>query len=38
MAALADIIAQAPRVDGHRPGPRAIVTPDAWRAVAGELA
>ena len=38
MAALADIIAQARRVDGHRPTPRAIVTPEAWRAVAGELA
>jgi Ni,Fe-hydrogenase III large subunit len=38
MAALADIIAQARRVDGHRPVPRAVVTPGAWRAVAGELA
>jgi Ni,Fe-hydrogenase III large subunit len=38
MAALADIIAQGRRVDGHRPWPRAIVTPEAWRAVAGELA
>src|SRR6202030_1650197 len=38
MAALAEIIAQARRIDGHRPVPRAVVTPDAWRAVAGELA
>jgi Ni,Fe-hydrogenase III large subunit len=38
MAALADIIAKARRVDGHRPSPRAIVTPDAWRAITAELA
>ena len=38
MSALTDIIAQARRVDAHRPSPRAIVTPDAWRAVVSELA
>ena len=38
MAVLTDIIAQARRVDGHRPWRRAVVMPDAWRAVAGELA
>jgi hypothetical protein len=38
MAALADIIAQARRVDSHRPWQRAIMTPEAWRAVAAELA
>ena len=37
-AVLADIIAQGRRVDGHRPWPRAVVTPEAWRAVAVELA
>jgi Ni,Fe-hydrogenase III large subunit len=38
MPALAEIIAQGRRVDCHRPWPRVIVTADAWRAVAGELA
>jgi hypothetical protein len=38
MSVLTDLIAQARRVDGHRPWPRAVVAPDAWRAVAGELA
>ena len=38
MSVLTDIIAQARRVDGHRPWPRVVVTPEAWRAVAGELA
>src|SRR6202030_4783466 len=38
MAALDDIIAKARRVDGHRPWPRAVVTPEAWRVVTGELA
>ena len=37
MAALADIIAQGRCVDGHRPWPRAIVTPEAWRAITAEL-
>ena len=38
MTALADIIAQARRVAGHRPVPRVVVAPNAWRAVASELA
>ena len=38
MPALTEIIAQGRRVDCHRPWPRVIVTADAWRVVAGELA
>jgi Ni,Fe-hydrogenase III large subunit len=38
MAGVAEIIAEGRRVDCHRPWPRVIVTADAWRAVAGELA
>ncbi len=38
MPALTDIVAQGRRVDGHRPWPRVVVTPQAWSDVAGELA
>jgi Ni,Fe-hydrogenase III large subunit len=38
MAALTEIITQGRCVDGHRPWPRAVVMPDAWSTVAGELA
>jgi len=38
MASLLDIIPQGERVDGHRPWPRFVVTEDAWREVAGNIA
>ncbi len=38
MPALDDIIPQGERIDRHRPWPRSIVTPAAWRHVAGEIA
>lgn len=38
MAALTDIVAPGRRVYGHRPWPRVVVTPEAWTAVASELA
>jgi Ni,Fe-hydrogenase III large subunit len=38
MSVLTDIIAQARRVEGHRPWPRVVVAPEAWRVVASELA
>jgi Ni,Fe-hydrogenase III large subunit len=38
MPPLADIVAQGRRVDCHRPWPRMVVTPEAWSAVARELA
>ena len=38
MPAHIDIIPQGNRVDRHRPWPRLIVTPDAWRHAAGEIA
>jgi Ni,Fe-hydrogenase III large subunit len=36
--ALIDIIRQGKRIDRHRPWPRLIVTPDAWRHAAREIA
>jgi Ni,Fe-hydrogenase III large subunit len=38
MASLTEIAAQGRRIEAHRPWPRVVVTADAWRAVAGELA
>jgi Ni,Fe-hydrogenase III large subunit len=38
MLSLIDIIPQGERIERHRPWPRLIVTPDAWRHVAGEIA
>ena len=38
MPALIDIIPQGERVDAHRPWPRLVVTTEAWRVVAGEVA
>ncbi len=38
MPALIDIIPQGERTDGHRPWPRFLVTPEAWRQVASEIA
>jgi Ni,Fe-hydrogenase III large subunit len=38
MPTISDILAQGFRIEGHRPWPRVIVTTDAWRAVASELA
>jgi hypothetical protein len=37
MPALADIMPQGKRVDGHRPWPRIIVTADAWCQVTSEV-
>jgi Ni,Fe-hydrogenase III large subunit/Ni,Fe-hydrogenase III component G len=38
MPSLTGIIAQSRRVESHRPWPRVVVTPNAWSAVADELA
>ncbi len=38
MTRLANIAAQGKQVDGHRPWPRFVVTADAWRSAADELA
>jgi Ni,Fe-hydrogenase III large subunit len=38
MTALTDIIPQGAQVDGHRPWPRLLVTADAWRRIASEIA
>jgi Ni,Fe-hydrogenase III large subunit len=38
MSLLTAIIAQGRPVEGHRPWPRVVVTPEAWSALAGELA
>ena len=37
MPALIDII-EGKRVDGHRPWPRFVVTPQTWRKVVSEIA
>jgi Ni,Fe-hydrogenase III large subunit/Ni,Fe-hydrogenase III component G len=38
MRPLTEIIAQGRRAEAHRPWPRVVVTPDAWSAVADDLA
>jgi hypothetical protein len=38
MSLLTAMIAQGRPVEGHRPWPRVVVTPEAWSAVAGGLA
>ena len=38
MPSLIDIIPQGKRVDGHKPWPRLVVIPDAWRHAASEIA
>jgi len=38
MTSLREIVAQGRRVEAHRPWPRVVVTADAWKVVAGELA
>jgi len=38
MSSLTDIIAQGRPIAAHRPWPRVVVTAEAWRALAVELA
>ncbi len=38
MASLTEIIPEGRLIDGHKPWPRFVVTPEAWRHVAGAIA
>jgi len=38
MVAFTNIVAQGRRVDGHRPWPRLVISPQTWSALASELA
>ena len=37
MTALSDIVRDCPKVEAHRPWPRALVDADAWCAAAAQL-